>query len=272
MTTFRANALRLSLRIGVLAGLIAGGVFLTRYLSHERTNSGAPDKSEQPAPKRTVVIIDAGHGGQDTGTSGFGLQEKDGTLDLARRVEKQLRGKGFDVRMTRTVDVYVGLEERAATAKKAGASVFVSIHLNASPAKKISGVETYFCSKAQSNTGEIRRRLAVPASIKFEDRRGELLASAIQQQASTSTGAKNRGAKDSRYFVVMHAACPAALIECGYVTNEADARKLKSASYKDRLAAGIADGISDFLKNTKEDPRRGLVFEETPSVIATAKP
>src|SRR4051812_29058161 len=81
--------------------------------------------------RQYLVVVDAGHGGTDGGTQGFGVLEKKCSLSIAERVEKQLRDRGIRTRMTRTDDKYVELTERSAVANRNGASVFVSIHLNA---------------------------------------------------------------------------------------------------------------------------------------------
>src|SRR5207249_2128604 len=91
-----------------------------------------------------IVVLDAGHGGEDGGTSGHGIQEKDLAFDLARRVERRLVAHGVQVRMTRDADTFVELGERSALARRVGACVFVSLHLNASSAPEVMGIETYF--------------------------------------------------------------------------------------------------------------------------------
>lgn len=219
----------------------------------------ASQNPERAALKKLKVVLDAGHGGMDGGTAGYGVQEKDATLDLARRVEIELRRQGIKVRMTRQSDVYVELEDRCAVAAKSDASAFVSIHLNASTTKSVAGIETYFSSqRSGAATSPALARLASIPSGGVEDRRAEMLAGSIQRRVCDVTGAADRAVRDSRLFVVMHAACPAVLVECGYLTNADEARRLKSDRYRDKLALAIADGIRNYLVATSFNPRRGF--------------
>lgn len=257
------STLRIAIGLGALVTVIFLWVQVSRWseagLAAAIAEAVARDP-EREALKKLSVVLDAGHGGQDGGTSGNGVQEKDAALDLTRRIEKKLLEHGLQVKMTRQNDVYVELEDRCAMAAKSGASVFVSIHLNASAARSVSGIETYFSSQ---RAGIRRVKLA-----NGEDHRSEFLADSIQRRVSAATGAPDRGVRDSRLYVVQYVSCPAVLVECGYLTHAEEARQLKRDRYKDKLAAAIADGIRHHLIATAFNPKRGFVAQPVARAVA----
>ncbi|MEY4482682.1 MAG: hypothetical protein RL693_134 [Verrucomicrobiota bacterium] len=222
--------------------------------------------------KDTLVVLDAGHGGVDGGTQGHGILEKQATLELTHRVGKELSEAGVRVVMTRGVDVYVDLEERSATANRNQASLFVSIHMNADATSvETNGVETYFCERKKlGDIVRLRNSLSIPEGRVFKDKRSELLATTVHRHVCQATGAIDRKVRDSNYLVVMQTECPSILVECGYLTNEAEAAKLKDGDYKARLATALAEGIKTYLGCSKMNPRRGIVIEnakETPAAL-----
>jgi N-acetylmuramoyl-L-alanine amidase len=221
--------------------------------------------------KRCLVVIDAGHGGKDGGTAGHGLQEKSITLDIAKRIEKQLIERGVKVSMTRSGDEFLELEERCDIANSLGGDVFLSIHMNASLEPEPHGIETYYSSRR--SLGDIvglRKKLSLPADITFHDGRNLFLAEALHARACRATEAEDRSVRDSNFIVLMHTACPSVLVECGYLTHEEEAKKLRSAAYKDKLAQAIADGLCHYLSATQLNPQRGIVLGEPPKPTATA--
>jgi N-acetylmuramoyl-L-alanine amidase len=253
LTAFR-SPLRAALFLGALVGAMVVRFQVSRWAETRLSEAIAAATAQDPvreALEHRVVIVDAGHGGQDGGTSGNGVQEKDATLDIARRVERQLRQRGIEVRMTREHDRYVELEERCAKIPQSNAAAFVSIHLNAATVRGVSGIETYFCSQ--------RSRLQPAGDLPaMEDCRSEYLADLIQRRSCRATSATDRGVRDSHLYVVQHAACPAVLVECGYLTHAEEARRLKRDEYKEKLAVAIADGIRQYLIATSFNPRRGF--------------
>lgn len=223
------------------------------------------------ALRNCLVVVDAGHGGQDSGTSGHGVQEKNTTLDIAKRVERRLKGLGISTHMTRVDDTYIELEDRSALTAKLKATAFVSIHLNASTASEVAGLETYYSSQiTPGKAATSRQRLVMKSTATAQDNRSEMLASMIQRRVSASTGVDDRGARDSRLYVVLHASCPAALVECGYLTNKEECGLLKQDAYKEKLAAGIADSVRQYLLVTKMNPRRGFVQPDSSQRVADA--
>ena len=174
------------------------------------------------------VFIDAGHGGTDPGALGYGYRESDLNLQVAKKVESKLKSKGIDVKMSRSSDIFYSLSERAEMANDYGADAFVSIHQNSAEAKSANGIETYYNRK------------------KEEDRP---LSNDIQKQVISQTGANNRGVKNAEFTVLVKSKMISALVECGFITNELEVKKLSDSSYQDKLATGIANGIEEYLKS-----------------------
>lgn len=195
---------------------------ITRFLLFVALLTGALGLPVQAA--RTVVVLDPGHGGRDRGTMWGGVSEKTITLSIARRVEKHLKGRGFLTAMTRRTDVFRSLESRAAVANGFGRSVFVSIHCNADPRRSARGIETFYCGP-----------------------QGCRLASSINGRLDRRTSTPNRGIKFRGFTVLRRTSCPAALVECGFLTSPSERRLLTTSIYQDRVARAIADGIASSL-------------------------
>ena len=117
------------------------------------------------------------------------------------------------------------------------------MHLNTNPAAEIHGIETYF-----STTQSLMARPAKAAARTKSTATGEQLAQIIQRQVCAATKAEDRGIKDSQLIVVMRTPCPAALVECGFLTNADEARRMKREDYQQSLAKGIAEGMVEFLR------------------------
>jgi N-acetylmuramoyl-L-alanine amidase len=217
--------------------------------------AGAEKKRERP-----LVVVDAGHGGGDGGAVWNGIIEKNLALTLALKLKTQLEKLGIDVQLTRSKDVFVSLEGRAAIANQAKADVFVSVHLNSVGNEVgVRGIETYFSTKKSlSALRGMQVAYGLNTTVGLRDRRGEKLAAVVQRLACQGTGAPDRGTKERSYTVVHGALCPAVLVECGFISNPKEAALLKTRSYQEKLAAGIARGISSFLHGQELDPKRGL--------------
>ena len=225
---------------------------------------------EGEGPVVNFVVLDAGHGGMDTGTSAQGMHEKDGTLDITQRVAGRLSALGVKTVLTRSKDHYLELDERVVPTTRRGAMAFVSIHLNSSKVKAVQGVETYFSSQRKMlDAAALRKNLQLGDGAEMEDHRSELLAGLIQRNVAAATGAPDRGVRDSRLHVARNSNCPAVLVECGYLTNKDEALRLKRSAYKDKIATAIAESIHEYLKKISDDPRRGLVITPRPPVEVT---
>lgn len=168
-----------------------------------------------------TVVIDAGHGGAARGAwSRWGGAEKDATLSVAHRLEPKLRAAGFKTVMTRTRDVDVPLTQRARISNRQRNAVFVSIHFNHSPARRISGTETYY--KSRPSIG---------------------LARQIQSTVSALPGNSSRGVKTANFRVLKLNEYPAVLVECGFLSNPREGARCCRADHQERLADAIARGI-----------------------------
>lgn len=202
-----------------------------------------PDLSLPPweAADAPLVVVDAGHGGHDGGAVANGIVEKALSLQLARLLQEQLAEAGVRVLMTRSTDRYLELEERCQMAAEARAAAFVSLHLNTSSAPEVSGIETYYSSQAGPVFGQLRGE---PRKAQA----AEALARLVQRRAVTSVAAEDRGIKDSQIVVVRRTPCPSVLVECGFLTNKAEAGRLSQKSHQKQLIQGISEGVVEFLK------------------------
>jgi N-acetylmuramoyl-L-alanine amidase len=197
--------------------------------------------------KKVVVVLDPGHGGQDSGAICGDVFEKDLTLDVALRAELLLRAAGFTTVLTRDDDRYVSLAERASVGNREGNSLFVSIHFNDSPREAASGVETYYSMRQSSRPGFLWW-------LPFLDwtdssplaAESERLASSLQAALVVGTNAFDRGIKVEQFYVLANVQRPAALIEGGFMTNKADVAKLAMAEYRSRIATAIITGLERY--------------------------
>ena len=223
---------------GIARAVNEGTVFLSQrigekvyiveiYVPSEISKVNIESRGAQPRGYYKV-FIDAGHGGTDPGALGYGYRESDLNLQVAKKVESKLKSKGIDVKMSRNSDIFYSLSERAEMANDYGADAFVSIHQNSAKDKSANGIETYYNRN------------------KEEDKP---LSNDIQTQVISQTGANNRGVKNAEFTVLVKSKMISALVECGFITNESEVKKLSNPSYQDKLATGIADGIEEYLKS-----------------------
>lgn len=214
------------------------------------------------------IVVDAGHGGHDTGTIGpNGLQEKDLVLDVAQRLGTLLQDKlGAEVVYTRDDDTFIPLETRTATANKREADLFISIHANSSRDPKARGVETYylnFTSDAEALDVAARENAVSEKSVfelqdlvkkialkeKIEESRefaADVQKALYSGLAAKNAGLRNRGVKKAPFVVLIGANMPSILAEISFVSNPADERKLKTAAYRQRIAESLFKGVSKY--------------------------
>lgn len=205
-----------------------------------------------------LVVLDAGHGGHDGGAVAGGTLEKKLALELTLQLQAQLIGHGVRVKMTRDSDIFLPLEQRAAIANEAEAAAFISVHLNTSSNTEVSGVETYYTEKKSLSTQRSLQAKGGFTGGAVKDQRGKWLADFLQKRVCQNTQAVNRGIKERNYAVVSQTAVPSALIECGFLTNAAEAKSLQQGSYQKKLISGIAEGILQFLNAHHRQPSRGI--------------
>lgn len=220
-------------------------------------------ESPPPPPEPfAVVVLDPGHGGQDSGTSKSGLVEKELTLDVAHRVERNLQERGLVTVMTRASDTYVSLQDRAVIANSQPESVFVSIHFDEAGRSAATGIETYYAAHPVSLPERLaswlpflQRTSSEPPNVESQS-----LAAFIQESLVGRTQATNRGTRPQQFFVIANVHHPAVLVEGGFLTNKDDAVKLANAEYREQMAAGIAEGILQY-RDTLLDKRTPLAVD-----------
>lgn len=177
-----------------------------------------------------IVVIDAGHGGDDPGALGVaGSVEKDITLAVARSIALQsLRYPNLCVVLTRADDHYVELDDRVARARQVRAAAYVSLHANSAPDATARGVETLVAKSARDKAGS------------------EALAASLQTSVVRATNSRDRGVKAATLYT-SRATMPAALVEMGFLTEKNDTRLLQDPAVQTRIAAGILDALDRFL-------------------------
>jgi N-acetylmuramoyl-L-alanine amidase len=218
------------------------------------------------------IVIDAGHGGHDTGTIGpTGLMEKDLCLDVALRLGKiiQQRLPGADIVYTRSDDTFIPLEERTNIANQAKADLFISIHANSSQDHAARGVETYYLNlkgsaeamevaareNASSDQGvhdledlvkKIARNEKIDESKEFAEDIQDSLAKRVLKTGKT---VKNRGVRKAPFVVLIGADMPSILTEISFLSNPADEQLLKKPEYRQRVAEGLYQGVASYLQS-----------------------
>ncbi len=222
-----------------------------------------------------AIVIDAGHGGKDPGAIGrrTGIRERDLTLSVAKKLKRVLEDNGIRVIMTRDSDEFISLPERVKMANSSGADLFVSIHINASRSRSMSGFECYYLSEATNDNARALEAFE-NATLKTDEgtvvehssdldktlwdmkltenrRESAQLAGDICNAVDNSLVARNRGVKTARFYVVKFTRIPSVLVEVGYLSNKFEELKLKDDSYADRMADVIAKGILTY-KNKYE--------------------
>lgn len=193
--------------------------------------SPPPPKPRPPVrPSRTsgVVVIDPGHGGKDPGAiARSGLQEKIVNLSVGRSVASLLRRRGVQVKMTREDDRFIELDDRADIANRLRADLYVSIHSDSASNRSACGFTIYVARSASGNSLKLAKTV--------ERRMGKC-------------GALARTTRRADYRVLVRTACPAVLVELGFLSNQGESTKLADPNYRQRLASAIAEGIVDYLK------------------------
>lgn len=233
-------------------------------------------------PKKLVIVIDPGHGGNDVGarattTEGDTVTEKDFTLLLAQDLARELKILGHQPILTRTQDVYMDLAERTAFANRKKADLFISIHFNSTPegAQKVasgtSGIESYILNHS---TDESSKRLADLENSVLKDSKAKetsapqsvslimkdlildanlepsrALACALQSRAEGI--AKNRGVRQALFYVLLGADMPSVLIEAGFMNNVQDRNRIQKTKNRIVFASRLAQAIEDYRLKRK---------------------
>jgi N-acetylmuramoyl-L-alanine amidase len=233
----------------------------------------ANESADNRQPGHFLVMIDPGHGGYDPGTqSSAGVMEKDLALQIATRLKAALEARGIRAELTRSSDDFISLAERTRIANSAGADLFVSIHLNSNPNTDTTGIEVYYLNNTTDHA-TIRLARMENASVggygapdasnlnyiltdlrqNYKASEAASLAKMIDAQtvadldAGLGLDVNALGAKMGPFYVLVGAHMPAVLVECGFMSNAAEAARLVSQQYQDVLARGIATSVADYF-------------------------
>jgi N-acetylmuramoyl-L-alanine amidase len=207
-----------------------------------------------PGRMPRLVVLDPGHGGKDTGAIGPSkIYEKDVVLDISHRVRKLLEARKIAVRMTRSGDSYPSLDQRTDYAYKVSADLLVSIHADGAGDPSAHGVETFITSveggDSSNHYGQGGDKFAVKNNQ--YDAPNAILGFSIQSNHVKASKRSDRGLRRARFAVLRNAPCPAALVECGFLTNPEEESLLNSSSYRDNIARGISNGILGYFTLVK---------------------
>ena len=234
---------------------------------------GGPDRSAD------LIVIDAGHGGHDSGAFSGGKQEKDLVLQITKKLYKELRSEGYRVHLTRNTDRFLKLGQRTRIADHKDAKVFISIHANAIANKSrynvVEGVETYFLQKtrdARSQRIAARENASVlqgtdklsqdviidavlngPKIIHSHKLAIDVQNGMMRNLNSKYSGVKNGGVKPGPFYILVGASRPSILIEVGYLTNPKERARLHTSGYQDKIVEGITEGVGRYLDNRKNE-------------------
>jgi N-acetylmuramoyl-L-alanine amidase len=251
-----------------VAGLLLMIASLVWISIHQEKRPAVYRGSKGPQPQTSkpfaVVVLDPGHGGEDSGAMCGGVMEKDLTLDIARRVDRLLDSEGVATLMTRVGDSYVSLADRAAFGNRANGSIFISIHFNEDNKPVASGVETYYAAhqiNSGSTFGSWLPFFSQPPSNSPKPE-SQSLAGFIQEALVARTRSVDRGTQAKQFFVIANVTSPAVLIEGGFITNKDELSKLISEEYRDQLAAAVTDGVLRY---------RDALSQRKSGVAATAR-
>ncbi|MGB7844414.1 MAG: N-acetylmuramoyl-L-alanine amidase [Candidatus Acidiferrum sp.] len=240
------------------------------------------------------IVIDAGHGGHDTGTIGpTGLMEKDLCLDVALRLGKLIeqRMPGADVVYTRSDDTFIPLEDRTNIANEAKADLFVSIHANSSPDHGARGVETYYLNlkgsaeamevaareNAVSQQGvhdledlvkKIARTEKIDESKELAEDIQDSLSKRIQRAVKP---VRNRGVRKAPFVVLIGADMPSILTEISFLSNPADEQLLKKPEHRQRIAEGVFQGVTAYLQSMNSVAMNSSARPNRTPIVATVE-
>jgi N-acetylmuramoyl-L-alanine amidase len=219
-----------------------------------------------------VIVIDPGHGGKDPGCVVNGYQEKDIVLRVSKKLKEALTQQGYEVYLTREGDTYPNLQERSAVANNKQPVVLLSIHANAAPNKKATGVEV-FVGSAQIH-GEGAADVANRENQRFisegytEEQNGKVnstlldsyylgsrtvsmkLGSLIENNIVKETGQASRGLKEAPLILLKGMYFPSCLIEIGFLSNPTEAKNLANEAFQDKLVRGMVVGIKQFMSSS----------------------
>ena len=204
-----------------------------------------------------TVLLDPGHGGEDSGAQGLGVDEKDLVLQVAHDVRQELVQHGFKVLMTREFDRFIPLGERSKLARTLGADFMVSLHANSAGNKTARGVETYVVTARgyASTTSPVKDGpdRAAPGYL-GNDVAGAsaVLGYALHRHVIKASGAHDRGLRHARFLVLRDTACPSALVEMGFLSNPEEVARMKTEEYMALVVDGLVQGVRAYAEQVKD--------------------
>ena len=182
-----------------------------------------------------IIVLDAGHGGIDPGTSRNNVLEKNVNFNVTNKYAVEyFKDSDIKVYYTRTTDTKISLQERAAFAQKVDADLFISFHVNANNSSSVQGTSVYYSSANNK---------ASASGLK-----SSVLATSIAKHLSNAWGTRNRGILSEKFVVVHSNTVPAVLVECGFITNNSDFAKIKDASYQKKAAKALYDAVTEIFE------------------------
>ncbi|MGB9808020.1 MAG: N-acetylmuramoyl-L-alanine amidase [Thermosulfidibacteraceae bacterium] len=221
-----------------------------------------------------IVVVDPGHGGNDPGAIGVnGIMEKDVVLDIAKKV-KSICGNSsnFKVVLTREEDYFVPLEKRVKFARDYKADLFISIHANSAPNRSYDGFMAFvlaprgarggierFLQEAENRevANELKNhhdsvvKVLLDFTYEYTMVEGKRAAKFILDEVDEYTSFKNRGVKEAGFYVLRNPGIPAVLLEVGFLSNEADVKKLSDESERKRVALAICNGVRRYFEHLR---------------------
>jgi N-acetylmuramoyl-L-alanine amidase len=227
----------------------------------------------------SLVVIDAGHGGHDSGARCDGKQEKDVVLKITKKLYKEFKNEGYKVYLTRHRDRFLTLGQRTRLADKKDAAVFISIHANAISDRNrfdvVEGVETYYLQKTRDErsqriaarenasvlqgTDKLSQDVIIDAVLNGPKIiQSHKLAIDVQQNIMQNLNGdyddvKDGGVRPGPFYVLVGASRPSILVEVGYITNPKERKRLFTSNYQEEIAEGIVEGVNRYLDNRKRE-------------------
>lgn len=222
-----------------------------------------------------TIVIDAGHGGRDPGTTGqTGMQEKEITLDVARRLKRRLEAhSGYKILMTRDADVRMPLRERIEFANRNDADLFISIHVNWLPVDSIAPIETYYygpdsdsravrlAQRENRNSGysvaefnDLTQQLGLELKIQESSQAANSIQEGLIESLSRlGNDVSDWGAKSGDFMVLLGVEAPSVLAEIGSLSNGEDEARMSTVSYREELAYILEQGLVNYLESHAHD-------------------
>lgn len=226
-------------------------ILMILIVSYIALNLGRTIGTSGKGIKGCSVAIDPGHGGIDPGKVGVNDElEKDINLEIALKLKKILEGSGIKVTMTRESDMALSspdagnkkvsdMKNRMAIVEKSKADIMVSIHQNSYTSSSVKGAQVFYYSRSE---------------------KGKALSEIIQQNIRENVDKTNsRAAKaNDNYYILLHSACPAVIVECGFLSNHEEAAKLSDEDYQHDMAQAIAEGIKAYFMSGSHDRKKDM--------------